>query len=854
MTSPRAMHRGVPVLAAAVPLLMILFATSLANDDCMICHEDPNLEAADGRSVGVHPGFARSVHAGLDCLDCHNQSADWDDIPHFDRYEPVDCVMCHEDAVASHRENFHYQARHAGNTAAPDCNDCHATGGDPHRLHGLDNAIAEESCRTCHTAETTAYDSGVHAAAPGAASGRPGCISCHQSHGPGLPPAAGGVNGLCESCHQGAMADVQRGGHVNLGQQDTGALNCASCHDVHQTHKPHMSDRVVQSCTECHEKQHAQFAGSVHEELLADGDMNCLSCHSTHKDEEEVGAFDGGCGSCHEGVEETYRGSVHRFGRLHGNEGAATCADCHDGHHVLASYDESAPTHAANIAQMCGDCHGDETVVTSNYVRLPITLAHYQASVHGESNGSGDPAATCTDCHGVHDLQHAQHPESTINHFNLAETCGECHQQEADEYRGSIHGQAVAIGITDSPTCNHCHDEHLTRRSSDPESETSPARIARDLCGDCHINPDMNAKYGLTAGVVESYLDSYHGWAVDQGGNLVATCVDCHTTHDIRSPLDPVSSIHKENVTATCGACHERSNDEFARSYTHASALAARAPHDWAQLIYIGLISVVLGGMAVHNLIVARYEILKHRARRKAEEYIVRWTGVERIQHLVLMTSFIGLAITGFALRSPDSWWVELIGLSGHESVRANLHRALAIILTVASIYHVFWILLTRRGRSSLAAIAPRPRDFLEFPQNMAFHLGLREERPRHHRYDYTQKAEYWALIWGTVIMALTGLILWFPDLFTHWMPAWTVRVAAVVHYYEAILAVAAIIIWHLFYVVFMPSEYPMSTIWLDGRMPAHEWKTMHADEYAELGEGEILDGEDDEESAGTSS
>ncbi|MEZ4386735.1 MAG: hypothetical protein R3D98_04025 [Candidatus Krumholzibacteriia bacterium] len=63
---------------------------------------------------------------------------------------------------------------------------------------------------------------------------------------------------------------------------------------------------------------------------------------------------------------------------------------------------------------------------------------------------------------------------------------------------------------------------------------------------------------------------------------------------------------------------------------------------------------------------------------------------------------------------------------------------------------------------------------------------------------------------------------------------------AEVVHYYEAILAVAAIIIWHLFYVIFMPSEYPMSTIWLDGRMPVHEWKTMHADEYAELGDGEI--------------
>jgi len=819
----------------------LVVATAVqANDDCLACHEDPGLESEDGRSMGVHPRFDESVHADVDCLDCHTQAGDYEDIPHFSRYQPVDCAACHGDAVASHRQNFHYLERQAGNTEAPDCMACHATGQDPHRLHGLDNAVAEESCRLCHKSETAAYDSGVHAARPGARTDRPGCISCHQSHGPGLPPAAGAVNSLCESCHQGSMEDVRRGGHVNLGQQDTGALNCASCHDVHGTHKPHMSDRVAQACTECHQEEQAAFAGSVHEDLLAAGEMNCLSCHSTHKDEEAVGRFDGGCGSCHDDVEETYRSSVHRFGRLHGNEGAATCANCHQGHHILAADDAASPIYPANIAQMCGQCHGAESVITRDFVRLPITLAHYEASVHGKAVESGYPAATCTDCHGVHDLQHAQHPESTIGHFKLADTCGQCHEQEAEEYLGSIHGKALAIGITDSPTCNSCHEEHLTRSASDPDSETSPSRIAREICGDCHLDPDLNAKYGMTAGVVESYLDSYHGWAIDHGGTLVATCTDCHNTHDVRSPLDPVSSIHPDNVTATCGRCHTRSNDEFARSYTHASALAARAPHDWAKLIYVGLIAFVLGGMAVHNLIVARYEIIKHRAHRKAEEYVVRWTRSERMQHLTLMLSFIGLAITGFALRAPDTWWVQMLGLGGREDVRANLHRVLAVILTGASFYHLFWLAFTQRGRSSLAAIAPKMRDLVEFPQNMAFHLGLRKERPRHHRYDYTQKAEYWALIWGTVVMALTGLILWFPDLFTTWMPAWTVRVASVVHYYEAILAVAAIIIWHLFYVIFMPSEYPMSTIWLDGRMPAHEWKTMHADEYAEMGEGEI--------------
>ncbi|MEZ4386734.1 MAG: cytochrome c3 family protein [Candidatus Krumholzibacteriia bacterium] len=737
MTSWFLPRHGLLVLLCSAVLAAAALA---ANDECLSCHEDPGLKAEDGRSVGVHPRFAESVHAGLECRDCHSQAGDYEDIPHFARYQPVDCAACHEDAVASHRENFHFKARQDGNTKAPDCIACHATGRDPHRLHALGNAVVEESCRQCHKTETAAYDSGVHAARPGARSDRPGCVTCHQSHGPGLPPSAGAVNGLCESCHKGAMADVQRGGHVNLGQQGNGALNCASCHDVHGTHKPRMSDRVVEACTSCHAAEKAAFTGSVHADLLDGGGMNCLSCHSTHKDEEAVGRFDGGCGSCHSDVEETYRSSVHRFGRLHGNEGAATCADCHGGHHVLAANDPAAPINPVNIPQMCGHCHGGESVITNNFVRLPITLSQYEQSVHGKADKTKIHAATCTDCHGVHDLKHAQDPESSINHFNLVDTCGKCHEGEAGEYRDSIHGHAVAIGLNDAPTCNTCHDEHLIRSPLDPEATTSPQHVARELCGDCHTDPEMNAKYGLTAGVVESFLDSYHGWAIDHGGTLVATCIDCHTTHSIRSPLDPASSISPANVVNTCRQCHARSNEAFALSYTHASALAARAPHDWAKLIYVGLITFVLGGMVLHNLIVARYEIIRHRQHRKGEDYVIRWNRVERVQHLVLMLSFIGLAITGFALRAPDSWWVQLIGLGGREAVRAYVHRGLAIILTVASFYHIAWLAATRRGRTSLAAIVPKLRDLREFPQNMAFHLGMRAERPRHHRYDYTRR------------------------------------------------------------------------------------------------------------------
>ncbi len=816
-------------------------------ETCLDCHDDADFVSDDGRSMGVLADlFKASIHGDLDCIDCHTGPGDYEDIPHFDKYVSVDCGECHEGTPESFAEGFHGRARLRGNMRAPDCAGCHGVDGNAHAIRGLDARTAEDACVRCHTREAASYDAGVHAEAAMAGKDSPGCVSCHLSHGLGLPPSAGAVNAMCEACHGGAMADVKRGGHMQLGEDLTDVINCASCHDVHSTHKPHLSKRVAEACASCHDKEMQEFEGSVHEELFAVHVMNCLSCHSTHKDEEEITEFDAGCGACHNSIEEQYRGSVHRLGRLRGDKEAATCADCHDGHHVLAAADTTSPISNHRIPHMCGGCHGADAIVTSDYVRLPISLPNYLESVHGIGWQKGEHTAVCTDCHGTHDLQTAQDPGSSINRFRLAETCGGCHGAIAREYRDSVHGKALAMGIEDSPTCTTCHEEHLIHRHDDPRARVSAEHRARDLCGDCHTDPTLVSKYGLTGGVVESFLDSYHGWAIDRGSRLVANCTDCHNAHEIRSRLDPESSIHLANVTETCGRCHEGSNPTFAQSYTHAGALEARGYHGWVRLVYLWVIAIVLGGMALHNLVVVRYELAKHIRKRRRVPYVVRWQRPERIQHLFLLLSFLGLAITGFALRYPEAWWVKLIGLGGNEAFRANLHRVLALVMTAVFLSHAVFAVITRRGRWALNGISPRMSDFAQALQNMAFHFGLRKERPAFGMFDYTQKAEYWAVVWGTLVMVLTGFVLWFPTLATNQLPAWVVRVAEVIHYYEAILAVAAIIIWHLFYVLFMPNEYPMSTVWLNGRVPAEEWKEMHRGEYLEIGEREIVGAPDE--------
>lgn len=841
MTHPRtgrATFTASQILLALALALVALPAMAQSTDDCFGCHEDPSLTTMDGDTVAVMSDhFENSIHGFLSCTDCHTQSADYWDIPHFDRYEPVDCSQCHEAATRSFRESFHGRALSHGDPSAPSCADCHGENTNPHRMQPLDTRTAENACQRCHESEADAYDTSVHFAAAQEGLESPGCVSCHPTHGTSLPPSTGAVNRLCESCHTNAMEQVWRGEHKDVADQLQGQMSCASCHDVHATHKPELSGNTLEACMECHPGYDEQFAGSVHEELLADGGMNCISCHRTHQvtDARETEEF--GCGACHVEAEEEYRTSAHRMARLRGDNVAATCADCHNGHHVLAADDPQSPVYHSNIPGTCGDCHSDQTVMTSDYVRLPISLPSYEASVHGQGLEEGKYTAACTDCHGVHALQSANEPTSMVARQNIAQTCSQCHDEVADAYVGSVHGRAVNHGIKDSPTCTDCHDEHLIIETEDPDSPVSRAQQATVGCAQCHEDPEMAARYGLPREVVASYQDSYHGWAMRRGGEAVATCEDCHNTHNIRSHLDPTSSIHPNNVVETCGRCHDNSNPKFAASYSHLAAAEKRAIHDWVRLIYIWLIAIVLGGMAVHNLIVMIREWRADYRKHKRKPAVERMTKNEVWQHIVLAVSFTGLAITGFALRFPEAWWVDMLKAFGMtEEVRRILHRALGTILLGASVYHVIYLMGTSRGRMLVRAIFPKLRDATEAGQNMLYQMGLRKNPPTYGMYDYTQKAEYWALIWGTAVMGITGIVLWFPELATGWLPVWIVRVSETIHYYEAILAVSAIIIWHFFFTIFLPKEYPMSWIWITGRMEKDEWKHHHGREPEETG------------------
>ncbi len=342
------------------------------------------------------------------------------------------------------------------------------------------------------------------------------------------------------------------------------------------------------------------------------------------------------------------------------------------------------------------------------------------------------------------------------------------------------------------------------------------------------------AKYGLQSKVVNTYLDSYHGLATRRGYLLAATCVDCHNTHLILPNANPESTINPDNIVDTCGKCHANSTQSFAASYTHDIMNPDKNPiNRIVTSAYISLIIVVIGGMLLHNAIIVLYYLKRKYARERSIETVNRLDGHLILQHIIVAITFTGLVITGFALKYPDAFWVKFLTSIGmDEYLRGTIHRIFGVLLLAAGVYHVLYIIATKRGKHEITEMMPVKSDLTGALDTILYYLGRRAKKPAFNKYDYTEKAEYWALIWGTVVMGLTGFILWFPTFFATYLPLWAINVAELFHFYEAWLATLAILVWHFFFVIFHPQTYPMNFSWLTGNMDAEEARDHYTHWY----------------------
>lgn len=218
---------------------------------------------------------------------------------------------------------------------------------------------------------------------------------------------------------------------------------------------------------------------------------------------------------------------------------------------------------------------------------------------------------------------------------------------------------------------------------------------------------------------------------------------------------------------------------------------------------------------------------------------VERFTRIERIQHLVLLTTFLGTAFTGMPLKYKASWWAApLMSTYGGVWLAGRIHRFFAASMLLLGVFHLgylTYLMIAKRISPFKMPMFPTLDDVKHVGQNLAYFLGLRKERPAFAKFTYFEKFDYWAVFWGIAIIGGSGLVLWFPTLATKVLPGIAVNVALIMHSDEALLAVLVIFIWHFYNVHWNPEIFPMSWTMFTGRISARRLKEEHRAEYQQL-------------------
>ena len=584
-----------------------------------------------------------------------------------------------------------------------------------------------------------------------------------------------------------------------LGSSVHAKQGCVSCH-TGATTLPHVADLGKATCdTKCHAPAATDFLQGAHAAAVARGDIN-----------------------------------------------APTCATCHGGHDILPKRDRRARTYPLNIVKICGNCH--EKHLSAGDGDPTARVAQYLESVHGKALAKGGlaVAASCSDCHGSHRVLASSDPRSLVHRDRIPDTCGKCHVGLAETFSASVHGQELAKGNPNAPVCSDCHTAHAITRTDTPAFMLD---IATE-CGTCHNKP-ANGSTG-TASLYETYRRSYHGQVNSLGSTRAARCSDCHGAHDIHRVADANSRLQGAARVATCanaGKCHPDATPKFAQFQPHADFRdAARYPllHGvW--LYFVIMMSAAFGFFGLHSLLWfgrSLIERIKHGPRPHAKRTgtaIRRFNKVDRVNHAFVILSFFGLTLTGLPLLYSDQAWARnLAAMFGGGRACGIEHRIFAIMLIGNLAVH--FVGLARRVKQysfrklvfGPATMLPRIKDFKDCAG--MFRWFIRGgKKPSFDRWTYWEKFDYVAEVGGSMIIGLSGLMLWFPIFFSKFLAGWMFNIASVVHGYEALLAVGFIFTIHFFNAHLRMEKFPVDDVMFTGCLPEEEFKEERGDEYARL-------------------
>ena len=616
-----------------------------------------------------------------------------------------------------------------------------------------------------------------------------------------------------------------------------GSADCFDCHSEVGMIKTNAAGVAVPLMVDSN-----VFAKSVH------GDLACTDCHADIQELPHADVLAAvNCASCHEDVGKEYATSIHGMSKAMGTSGAAGCADCHGTHYIIPVKHPDSPVFKFNLPQTCARCHSNAGLTAEYRMKMSEAPAQYGESIHGRAllKMGLIVAPSCNDCHGVHNIRRSVDRSSPINHANVATTCGRCHVSVEKIYNASVHGKLLAKGEGQGPVCTDCHSAHEIETSSQKHFKA----LSDERCGRCHQDR------------LERYHETYHGKAVvlgtPDGDTTVPACYDCHGHHDVLPPSDPASRLSSSNIVKTCQQCHPQANASFTEFMPHADPLDGEhypALHR-AYVLMTGLLIGTFAVFGLHTLFwlfrsayLYRHDSKTFReAKVKAQtgdEWFTRFLPFERMLHFMLVTSFLLLVMTGMPLKFYNTHWATVLAnILGGVAVARTLHHFAAIIMFTCFTLHLAKLLATawsRRGgfrdpqtgrlslRRSLKTVCgpdsmlPTAQDWRDFVAHQKWFFG-KAPRPQFDRWTYFEKFDYLAVFWGMVMIGFSGLIMWFPEWFTRFLPGWVINIALIVHSDEALLAAGFIFTFHFFNTHFRIEKFPMDTVIFSGRLSKTE-------------------------------
>ncbi len=239
------------------------------------------------------------------------------------------------------------------------------------------------------------------------------------------------------------------------------------------------------------------------------------------------------------------------------------------------------------------------------------------------------------------------------------------------------------------------------------------------------------------------------------------------------------------------------------------------------------------------------------------DEIFLRMNLAERIQHWLLISTFFLLIITGLPLFFYDFKLFQWLLPSGQAFyVRGIIHRVAAVVMIANIVGHILYSILTKRGRHNFREMLPKMKDVWDAFQLFGHNTGitrflnkhglfgkffkanpdwLLDGPPRYGRYNFIEKFEYWALGWGSLVMIASGFFMWQVEISLRFFPLWFHDIFIIVHGYEAILAFLSVIVWHMYNVHLNPEVFPMSKVWLNGKITGKELRLLHPLEYERI-------------------